>query len=383
MSRDALLVVLAIAVVVNFAFLAQVAVLQRRRREAAEAAIGRWNAGSSAAASSKVPAGRRSPVPPAATEPPAVPSTRPDRERSGAEAPGGGAHADAPPGAEATGVAVAATGAIAGASEGVADPARAEATGGAVDVTAPATRAAGPETTPGARTTDTGEPMARPTSRTRRFAMPRVEEDRGRTEAAIGAFLGEPSLAAGTAQAHRPRRRSRRQRAPGETPPSPTVVVAALAGWDELRHLTGREGAGRFSEALGNAVRGTIRSGDELMELGDGRLRIVVHADEEGARALIMRAATICDPWLRAAPVPLSLRARTVGAGPVEAGRTASAGSPLPASAARGGPQPTDSAAVHPASGTNGTWNAPPVPDPASRHRAATAGRTVPPADPA
>jgi hypothetical protein len=180
-----------------------------------------------------------------------------------------------------------------------------------------------------------GEPTTRRPARARRFAMPVIEEDR-RTEAAINAFLGEPSAPAGAQLARRTRRRSRRQRAPGETPPPPTVVVAAIAGWDDLRRLAGRDGAGRFGDALANAVRGTIRSGDELLEVGDGRLRIVVHADEEGARALIERATTMCDPWLRAAPVPLSLRARTVGptppphAEPVAAGR-ATASVPVPA----------------------------------------------------
>lgn len=351
MSRDALLVVLALAVVVNFAFLARVAVLQRRRREAAGAAI----------------AGRASPVARAATESPAATSTPRDRERAAAEAWRGDAQGDAPRGPQPSDKVVAATGGVAGAGHGAAEPARADATSGAaVDLPAAATQATTSATTSaavpgaadapgirvgkGADAAANGEPMTRPTSRTRRFAMPRVEEDRGRTEAAIGAFLGEPSLTPGTAQAHRPRRRSRRQRTPGEVPLPPTVVVATLAGWDELRHLTGRDGAVRFSEALGNAIRGTIRSGDELMELGDGRLRIVVHADEGGARALIMRAATLCDPWLRAAPVPLSLRARTVGSGAV-------------------------------AASTNGRSSASPVPDPASRQRAATAGRSVPPAD--
>ncbi len=336
MSRDALLVVLAIAVVVNFAFIAQVAVLQRRRREAAQAAI------AGARPSPVAPAGTGPPGGPGAPDPAGLVALEPTHagaSRTPALDPARAPVADpgppvAPPPAHA-GADVAAAAAPA------ASPTSA-APSGAADATRSASRKrAGAE--------GSGEPTTRPTSRTRRFAMPRVEEDRGRTEAAIGAFLGEPSHTPGTAQAHRPRRRSRRQRAPGEVPLPPTVVVAALAGWDELRHLTGREGAGRFSEALGNAIRSTIRSGDELMELGEGRLRIVVHADEEGARALIVRAATICDPWLRAAPVPLSLRARTVGARPE----------------------------------TNGRSPTPPVPEPSSRQRAATGGRAVPPADPA
>lgn len=324
MSRDALLVVLAIAVVVNFAFLAQVAVLQRRRREAAAAAI----AGA-----------RPSPVATAVTDSPGAPAALAPAGVTPAAAldPAGAPVADpgpaAAPAPAPTGAEVAATAAPAASPTPAARSEAADAT--RIDVR----KRAGAE--------GNGGPTTRSTSRTRRFAMPRVEEDRGRTEAAIGAFLGEPSLTPGTTQAHRPRRRSRRQRTPGDVPLPPTVVVATLAGWDELRRLTGRDGAGRFAEALGNAVRSTIRYGDELLELGDGRLRIVVHADEEGARALIMRAATICDPWLRAAPVPLSLRGRTVG----------------------------------PKAETNGRSPAPPVPDPVSRQRAATAGRAVPPAD--
>jgi hypothetical protein len=77
-----------------------------------------------------------------------------------------------------------------------------------------------------------------------------------------------------------------------------------------LRQTVGREGAGRFAEAYGEALRATMRSGDDVTDLGQGRLRLVVHADEEGARALMDRARGVCEPWLRLAPVPLALRVR-------------------------------------------------------------------------
>ena len=258
---------------------------------------------------------------------------------------------------------------------------------------APVADAAAPQT-PAAPDPHAGEPTTRRGSRTRRFAMPVIEEDR-RTEAAINAFLGEPSAPSGLPHARRTRRRSRRQRVPGETPQPPTVVVAAIAGWDDLRRLTGRDGAGRFGDALANAVRGTIRAGDELLEVGDGRLRIVVHADEDGARALIERATTMCDPWLRAAPVPLSLRARTVGptppphAEPVAAGRSTAVPVSGPAAVAPHGANP---ARVAGASSTNGypAANGTPRPNGIAMPSAGTAsgiaaaapsGGVVPPAD--
>jgi hypothetical protein len=146
------------------------------------------------------------------------------------------------------------------------------------------------------------------TRRGRRFVMPRNDEDRGRTERAIEAFLGEPAPS-GSSSTHRPRRRARRQRPPGE-PAGPLVLVAALGGFDQLRQTLGREGAIRFAEAYGEALRATVRSGDHVTDLGQGRLRLVVHADEEGAQALMDRARAVCEPWLRLAPVPLALRVR-------------------------------------------------------------------------
>jgi hypothetical protein len=146
------------------------------------------------------------------------------------------------------------------------------------------------------------------TRKGRRFVMPRNDEDKGRTERAIEAFLGEPSPS-GSSSSHRPRRRARRQRPPGE-PAGPIVLVAALGGFDQLRQTAGREGAIRFAEAYGEALRATLRSGDHVTDLGQGRLRLVVHADDEGARALMDRARAVCEPWLRLAPVPLALRVR-------------------------------------------------------------------------
>lgn len=146
------------------------------------------------------------------------------------------------------------------------------------------------------------------TRRGRRFVMPHNDEDKGRTERAIEAFLGEPAPS-GSSSSHRPRRRARRQRPPGEAA-GPLVLVAALGGFDQLRQTLGREGAIRFAEAYGEALRATLRSGDHVTDLGQGRLRLVVHADDEGARALMDRARAVCEPWLRLAPVPLSLRVR-------------------------------------------------------------------------
>ena len=88
------------------------------------------------------------------------------------------------------------------------------------------------------------------------------------------------------------------------------MLVAALGGFEQLRQTVGREGAFRFAEAYGEALRATVRSGDHVTDLGAGRLRLVVNADEEGAQALMDRARAVCEPWLRLAPVPLALRVR-------------------------------------------------------------------------
>jgi hypothetical protein len=146
------------------------------------------------------------------------------------------------------------------------------------------------------------------TRRGRRFVLPRNDEDKGRTERAIEAFLGEPAPS-GSTSSHRPRRRARRRGTPGESV-EPLVLVAALGGFEQLRQTVGRKGAVRFAEAYGEALRATMRSGDHVTDLGQGRLQLVVHADEEGARAMMERARGVCEPWLKLAPVPLALRVR-------------------------------------------------------------------------
>lgn len=182
----------------------------------------------------------------------------------------------------------------------------------ALDVTAPAVATAPlddvPEATQEAGPVERAASSNGATRRGRRFVMPRNDEDRGRTERAIEAFLGEPSPS-GAGSTHRPRRRARRQRPAGEAA-GPLVLVAALGGFDQLRQTMGREGAVRFAEAYSEALRATLRSGDHVTDLGQGRLRLVVHADDDGARALMDRARAVCEPWLRLAPVPLSLRVR-------------------------------------------------------------------------
>jgi hypothetical protein len=300
MSRDALLIVLAIVVIANFVFLAEVAVLNRRRT-----ARERVDARNAAARSADAVL----PAPVAAVAEPLGPrlvpaATAEPTPTTAAEASGTAAGTPREP-----------------AAPEIVPP-----------VARPVPVAATPPS-PTAAPVPSGEPMTR-RSRTRRFAMPQLDEDRGRTEAAINAFLGEPSLTAGASQQHRPRRRSRRQRPP--TDAAPMVVVATLAGWEELRRNGGAEAASRFAEALASTLRGTLRSGDELMELGGGRLRMVVHADEEGARAIIVRAVAICDPWLRAAPVKLELRARAID--PSTSARPSAAAATGTATASRSAP---------------------------------------------
>jgi hypothetical protein len=85
------------------------------------------------------------------------------------------------------------------------------------------------------------------------------------------------------------------------------TVVAALTGWNKLRASAGRDAADRYADAFGDVVRGSIRSTDQLTDLGHGRIRLAIHADDDGVHSLANRVRSVCAPWLRVAPVPLDV----------------------------------------------------------------------------
>jgi hypothetical protein len=133
--------------------------------------------------------------------------------------------------------------------------------------------------------------------RPRRFVMPSLEEGNERASRAIEAVIGDPG--------HRPRRRSRRHRAPGNV--DHTTVDAQIVGIEDLRRASGEGPAVRLASAVSTSISSSIRSTDHLIDLGGGRLRIVVQADPAGAAATADRLDALTAPWLAAAVVPVKL----------------------------------------------------------------------------
>jgi len=293
MPREALLALVAVAVALNFALVVWALVALRRRAQAERTAVPPQTDVVADPGPDVRPMGRPAPapaitaagpMPPAPAIPLAPPRSRPEATPAGPE-----------PTAPAA-VPVASTEAPRPAQpepDPAAEPPSGTADAVAPPAEAPAVAAAEPQAAP--------LPRPRPT-RPRRFVLPQHDEDRGRTERAIQTFLGaSEDHPAGT---HQPRRRARRRRHPSDT----TTVVAAMTGWNSLRTSAGRDAADRYADAFGEAVRGTIRSSDQVTDLGHGRIRLVLHADDEGVQALADRLRTVCGPWLRVAPVPLDVQ---------------------------------------------------------------------------
>ncbi len=150
--------------------------------------------------------------------------------------------------------------------------------------------------------------------RARRFVLPKLEEDRVRAERAIQAVLGEGSSDRGIdGGAHRPRRRARRHRVPG--PVEHTAVDLTIAGLEDLRSLAGIDIATRLRAAVASTVHAHVRSGDRTIDLGDGRFRLIVEADAAGATSSAERLRSLTAVWLDAALVPLTLRTSVVATG--------------------------------------------------------------------
>ncbi|MDQ6793682.1 MAG: hypothetical protein M3067_02445 [Chloroflexota bacterium] len=143
-------------------------------------------------------------------------------------------------------------------------------------------------------------------SRGRRFKLPPLDEDHARSARAIEAFLGGPTEPA-TAAAERSSRRRHRARRPAGTPAPKTTLVVSLKGYPELERAMGPTRATTVAVAFSDALRRSARSTDELRELGGGRMRIIVEADDAGANAYLDRARASTQPWLELLPVPLRL----------------------------------------------------------------------------
>jgi hypothetical protein len=156
---------------------------------------------------------------------------------------------------------------------------------------------------PAERSPETSAPAKSRRTRGRRFVLPPLDEDQGRSAAAIEAFLGgepPPGAAAG-----RPQRRRHRARRPTGSPMPRTTMLVWLQGFGELDRVVGTSRAGHVSNAFFDSLRRLARTTDEVREVGTGRVRIVIDADDAGANAYVERARASVQPWLELLTVPL------------------------------------------------------------------------------
>ena len=72
--------------------------------------------------------------------------------------------------------------------------------------------------------------------------------------------------------------------------------------------LAGADPDPRLVHALSAAMRSTVRTSDEVVELSRGRLRISLEADVPGGEAFVRRARSVVKPWLAALDPDLQLR---------------------------------------------------------------------------
>ena len=146
------------------------------------------------------------------------------------------------------------------------------------------------------------QPKSRKT-RGRRFVLPPLDEDQGRSAAAIEAFLGGEPPPGTTAERHQ--RRRHRARRPTGSPMPRTTMLVWLQGFGELDRVVGTSRASHVSNAFLDSLRRLARTTDEVREVGTGRVRVVIDADDAGASAYVERARTSVQPWLELLTVPL------------------------------------------------------------------------------
>ena len=139
------------------------------------------------------------------------------------------------------------------------------------------------------------------TGRRRRFVLPRLEEDRARSDRAIAAVLGEVD----TSGAARPAVRRQRTRRPAGEPVQHTEV-----------RLVGSTGYGAdFTYALARAMEQTTRDTDRVQVLPEGSVRLLLEADDVGAGAFVGRARALLAPWLQFAGVSVEFLVRPLPTG--------------------------------------------------------------------
>ena len=82
-------------------------------------------------------------------------------------------------------------------------------------------------------------------------------------------------------------------------------MLVWLQGFGELDRVVGTSRASHVSNAFLDALRRLARTTDEVREVGTGRVRVVIDADDAGASAYVERARTSVQPWLELLTVPL------------------------------------------------------------------------------
>jgi hypothetical protein len=141
-------------------------------------------------------------------------------------------------------------------------------------------------------------------TRGRRFVLPKLDEDQDRTSEAIEAFLDGPPPEPGTTT-ERPQRRRHRVRRPAGTPVPRTTMLVWLQGFADLDRAVGTSRANHVSNAFRDALRRSARSSDEVRDAGPGRMRLIIDADDAGANAYVERARASVQPWLELLSIPL------------------------------------------------------------------------------
>ena len=132
--------------------------------------------------------------------------------------------------------------------------------------------------------------------RPRRFVLPDRDESQDRSQRAIEAFFGQGVPARATPRPAR--RRSRVRRPPGAPIPRTDLVLALGDGRYDARVV----------QAVSDALRGTLRDSDRVVELPGGRLQVTLEADARGGDAFLRRARTVLQPWLGVVDPDLELR---------------------------------------------------------------------------
>jgi hypothetical protein len=163
-----------------------------------------------------------------------------------------------------------------------------------------------------------GAPSTKPGGkgrRSRRFVLPPLQEDDGRSARAIEAFLGEASISPPVAHPERTHRRRHRARRAHGTKTARTSLVVDLVGYEQLAAAAGDAQAARLAGALAETLWRSARIGDEVRELAPGQIQLMLDCDAAGADAFAKRAAATVAPWLGAMPAPVQAR---IAQAPVE-----------------------------------------------------------------